>query len=69
MFNPPKKMSNGPFTIIDENGRYGLKNNEGIIILCLFEEMHWVEDYLCIFDGEKWAVIDYDRLHSLHCVK
>lgn len=59
-------MTNGRFSIKFEDGYYGLLgvDNE-VIIPCVYEKIIWAEDYLLIFNGEKYGVIHITQLTAL----
>ena len=62
----PPRLFNDCFTIVERNGQFGLfQYNTREIIACVFPEMRWRDDYLCIFNGTKWGVIRLDRLKHL----
>ena len=55
---PKPILSQGIYTIIEKDGKYGLAQyNTTIIIDCIFPAMKWLGEYLCIFNGSKWACV------------
>ena len=63
-YNPP--LNNGPFYITKRNGYYGLCHEQGKDILpCVYYDMCWANDYLCIFNGEKWGIVHLRAINAL----
>lgn len=66
MFERFPVLKNGEYTITFKNGYCGLIDEENSIILPnVFHDISWAGDYLCIFNGEKYAVIHITHLSTL----
>ena len=57
-------VSRGGFTIIHENGLYGLRDDwrSEIILECKLEMIEWKGDYLCLKNQGKWCFKHIDSL-------